>query len=43
LSKGAKYREQQLTMRRCGIHLFGERTESDTALLQVGDDGKEVG
>src|SRR3546814_11056459 len=38
----AEQREQQLAMRRGGIHLFGQRPEDDAAFLEVGDDRQQV-
>src|SRR3546814_472886 len=38
LGERAEQREQQLAMRRGGIHLFGQRPEGDAAFLEVGDD-----
>ena len=34
--------EQQLALRRGGIHLFGKRTKGDAALLQIGHRGEQM-
>src|SRR3546814_5782416 len=42
LGERAEQREQQLAMRRGGIHLFRQRPEGDAAFLEVGDDRQQV-
>ena len=42
LRQRAEDMEQKLTLRRRGVHLLGQRTERDAALLEVGYRGQEV-
>ena len=42
LSQRAKNVEQELALRRGGVHLLGQRTKGDTARLEVGHSGEEI-
>ena len=42
LSERPKNVEQELALRRGGIHLLGQRTKGDTALLEIGHRGEEM-
>lgn len=43
LRQRAEDMEKKLTLGRRGVHLLGQRTEGDAALLEVGYRGKQVG
>src|SRR5271166_3822985 len=43
LRQRAEDMEQELTLRRRGVHLLGQRTESDPARLEVGDRLEQMG
>lgn len=43
LRQRAEEGEQQLSVRRVRVHMFGQRAERDAAFLQIGDDGQKVG
>ena len=42
LGQRAENVEQELTLRRGGVHLLGQRTEGDAARLEIGHRGEEV-
>ena len=42
MSQRAENVEQELAVRRGGIHLLGQRTKGDTALLEVRHSGEEM-